>query len=98
VCRAPTRGGAPPVCEQQAQQPPEKQTDTTNVNINPAGAKTKLTTSKKQPKLQYEWVPLVYFDGVTEFDAAELDQAKSTLLDNIEGKGFKVSGNRPDGK
>jgi hypothetical protein len=45
--------GAPPVCEQQAQKPPEKQADTTDANANPAGVKTKLSTSKKQQKLQY---------------------------------------------
>ena len=90
--------GAPPVCEQLAQKPPEKQADTTDVNANPAGAKTKLSTSKKQQKLQYKWVPVVNYDGVVEFGPAEIDEAKKALLSHVEANGFKVSGIRPDGK
>jgi hypothetical protein len=50
---------------QQAQKPPEKQADTTDVNANPAGAKTKLSTSKKQQKLHK-----VEGDGAAQSGAA----------------------------
>ena len=83
---------------QQAQKPPEKQADTTDVNANPAGAKTKLSTSKKQQKLQYKWVPVVNYDGVVEFGPAEIDEAKKALFSHLEANGIKVSGIRPDGK
>jgi len=100
LCDELQRAGAPPVCEQQAQKPPEKQADTTDANANPAGAKTKLSTSKKQQKLQYKWVPLVTHncDGVMEFGPAEIDEAKKALFSHVEANGFKVSGIRPDGK
>jgi hypothetical protein len=98
LCDEPQRTGAPPVCEQQTQKPPEKQADTTDANANPAGAKTKLTTSKKQQKLQYEWVHVINYDGVTVFGPAELDQAKKALLSYLEANGFRVCGLRPDGK
>jgi hypothetical protein len=53
LCAELQRRGALPVPEQKAQQPPQKQTVTTNANANPAGANTKLTTSNQQQKLQY---------------------------------------------
>jgi hypothetical protein len=98
LCAELQRGEGPPVCEQQVQQPPGKQADSTNIHVNPAGAKTKPTTSKKQQKLQYQWVPLVDFDGETEFGAADQNQAKKTFLDHLESRGFNVSGTRSDRK
>ena len=99
LCGELQSAGAPPICEQLAQKPPpEKQADTPDVNANPAGAKTKLSTSKKQQKLQYKWVPVVNYDGVTEFGPKEIDEAKKALLSHLEDNGIKVTGNRPDGK
>ena len=43
-------------------------------------------------------MPLVNYDGVMEFGPAEIDEAKKALFSHVEANGFKVGGNRPDGK